>query len=341
MTGNRGLVVARVREAALWLGAVLGVLCLLMAAVAWLYDVRPLVFRSDSMSPEIRAGALAIAREVPADELHDGDVVSVVSDDGTRVTHRIVGISPTASGAKLTLKGDANATPDREEYEVATAHRVWFDVPWLGRVVNAARSPWGLLLSGGFVALLLASAFGGGRSNDSGGDGRRGDGLVGPGHQPSPGTRSPVLRLAGGAGVVVALLSTGGLVVPFGTMATWNDTSAVSSESLTSLTVPPPTSPACQTNGVLLTTATVSWASPGAKYSYQLIVRDTSGTELRRDTTTSTSITYEVSLFGALLSRKAVVTIRAFPTGAAAWVSTAAITQNIRIKTLGLGVECR
>jgi hypothetical protein len=89
MTDGRRSTRHLLRETLLNLGAGLGVMCLLAAVAAIGFGIRPLVFRSGSMGPEIGTGALGLARTVPAAELAVGDVVSVVNSRGVRVTHRV------------------------------------------------------------------------------------------------------------------------------------------------------------------------------------------------------------------------------------------------------------
>lgn len=242
----------RIREIALWVGAVLGMLCLLLAALAWIFDVRPLVFRSGSMSPAIEAGALALAREVPADQVEQGDVVSVMDSRGVRVTHRVVSVDTTGEQVALQLKGDANPEADRETYRVDEVHRVIGDVPWLGHVVNAASTPWGLLVCGGFVALLLVTAFGRPRNGGS---------------STSAGKRAALPALA--------LVATSALLVtdvaPVDTMAAWSDSSRVGTGAMTALTVTPPGNAFCDSG--LLEFLSVNWTHNDARnVSYKVVV---------------------------------------------------------------------
>lgn len=141
-------------------GAVVGSLCLLLALGGAMAGVRPLVFRSGSMGPEIPAGALGIARRADAPDLVVGDVVSVIAEDGTRVTHRIVEITGPAGPARfLTLRGDANPVPDQETYEVTSADRLMFSLPWLGYAITFLATPLGLILLGAACGGLLLFAF--------------------------------------------------------------------------------------------------------------------------------------------------------------------------------------
>ncbi|WP_082563544.1 signal peptidase I [Nocardioides sp. Root140] len=331
----------RLRESALWLGAGLGVLCLVLGALALVLDVRPLVFRSGSMSPGIESGALALARDVPASELEVGDVVSVMSGRNVRITHRIVSIDRTEDGTVLHLKGDANAAPDAEAYPVDSAYRVFADVPWAGHVVNAASTPWGLLVCGGFVTFLLVSAFGRGRREKDDGDS---DGAGDGGGTRIGGVRKKPRRSVRRATRRAAAVSTTGMLVaggvclaPISTMATFSDTAVVTGGSLTALTVPAPTAPVC-TPGV---NATVSWTSAGPNYSYYVTAtRVSDGAVAYSGFQTSTSITFTTGLLGNLLSTNFVARIRAVPTGTNAWLSSGSITSNFRTRTLGLGTDC-
>lgn len=156
------------REAVLWIGGALGALCLLSLLAGWLLNITPLVFSSGSMSPAYDAGALGIAREVPADEIAVGDVVSVLDARGDRVTHRVVEVGAAADGAAvLKLRGDANDVADAQVYVVDDADRVVVGVPMAGHVLNLAASPYGLavgaLLAAGAIHLGFTPRRGGGR----------------------------------------------------------------------------------------------------------------------------------------------------------------------------------
>lgn len=156
----RGRRVLRVgREVVLTLGALAGVLCMVLAVLAVAFDVKPVVFRSGSMSPAIDTGALAISRTVDASDMKVGDVVTVTTSKGVRVTHRIQSITRNGDEATLILRGDANAVADEEPYVVKSADRVLFDVPKAGYVVNAITGKAGVFGGGLLVGLVLITAF--------------------------------------------------------------------------------------------------------------------------------------------------------------------------------------
>lgn len=236
MSGSPDLL-GRARETALWAGAVLGVICLLLGTASVLFDVRPLVFRSGSMAPDIRTGALALAQQVPTDEVRRHDVVSVVDRRGVRVTHRVVAVDRVDGATTLRLKGDANAAPDAQAYAPERVYRVFFDVPRLGYVVSALSSPWGLLGCGAFVMLLLVTAFG--RRGRSGPPDPGGEDAARHDHDPDGGgssrLRTNSLLLVGG--LTGAILTT--QAVPTLSLAAFSDTSTVAGGSLTAANLTP------------------------------------------------------------------------------------------------------
>src|SRR3989304_3959728 len=82
----------RVREVLLSLGALAGLVSIIIFIAGLAFGITPLIFRSGSMSPTIDTGALAFARTVPASEVLVGDIVSVSDSQGTRITHRVESI---------------------------------------------------------------------------------------------------------------------------------------------------------------------------------------------------------------------------------------------------------
>lgn len=154
MTTSLPRVRRTLRELVLTLGAVVGAVCLLLAAAVLVLDLRVLSFRSGSMAPTMPTGSLALARSVPAAELSQGDVVSVTTSAGSRVTHRIVEIQHLGDRASLELRGDANQVSDAAPYLVGEADRVFFSVPFLGYAGALLTAPLGLFLLGLYAAYL-------------------------------------------------------------------------------------------------------------------------------------------------------------------------------------------
>lgn len=162
-----------VREVVLTVGAVLGVLCLVSGAAAVAFDIKPVVFQSGSMSPAVDTGALGISRTVPASELAVGDIVTVRTGTGVRVTHRIKDISLSGKKATLVLKGDANGVADDKVYVVKSAPRLMFDIPMAGYVVSFISGPIGIFAGGLLVGVVLLTVFRPGNPRSKKGGGAR------------------------------------------------------------------------------------------------------------------------------------------------------------------------
>lgn len=152
---------SRLKDAVLWVGAILGVAGLAWMIVAPLLALSVVTFKTGSMSPSIPAGAAAVVQLVPASDLRVGDVVTVARRaESLPVTHRIVEISVGAAGERvLVLKGDANDRPDALPYEVSEARRVVASLPVVGTAFVVAQTP--LFLGAGtlLVAVLVFWAF--------------------------------------------------------------------------------------------------------------------------------------------------------------------------------------
>lgn len=273
--------VRRSREVALTTSAVAGVLCLVLLLAGLVLGVRPLVFRSGSMAPAIDTGALALARTVPASEVHRGDVVSVRDAAGTRVTHRVVSVTTQGEQRRLTLKGDANAHPDAEAYSVTEAQRVFLHVPRLGYVVGWLTGPLGLFLLGLYAALLLSVVF------------RRrppDDRPWPPARRRASGRRTaPRRRTRMHAALAVAVTTLAVLVPAPGWSAPWTDTVEVTGTSFAASTVPPPATFTC--SGLGIATVTFQWSSVAGATNYTLHYGSGGATTMQVSGTSQTILT--------------------------------------------------
>lgn len=242
----------RAGELLLTLGASLGVASVLLAASAMFFGVQPLIFRSGSMSPTISTGSLALAREVPADEIRVGDVVSVPGPDGRRVTHRVEKVSSTPSipgSFSLVLRGDANPVPDRDPYLVTSADRVFLHVPVLGYLAAWLAGPLGMFLAGLAVAAVIASA------------------VVRPGRRPDPGGRR---KATAASAAILALAAAGPVAMSAsseGTLAAFSDAATILQDDATHVVLQPTTLD-CQTGLLGLLSMTISTTSTDARYEY-------------------------------------------------------------------------
>jgi signal peptidase I len=236
------------RQVALTVGAVVGLACIASGLAAVVLGIRPLVVESGSMSPTIAAGSVAFAHPADAAELSVGDVVSVETDTGGRVMHRITALAPEDAGAAddrpvvdLTLRGDANPIPDEERYRVASADRVLFSVPMVGYAVVWMRSPLGMLAVVALVVVALTTL------------------------------RRPGVRRVGGATAAVAIAALGlaaaGPMAVRGTSAHFTDTASADAR-IGAATIAPPVGLTCTSD---LLAATIAWpADPGLDYEVAL-----------------------------------------------------------------------
>lgn len=303
----------RLRESVLTTGAVLGVVSVLLAIAASLFSITPLVFRSGSMAPAIDTGDLGLARTVAAADLRVGDVVSVTTSRGTRVTHRVVDLEPTDGGAVLlTLQGDTNDTPDPEQYDVTEADRVMFSVPGLGYVVAWLGGPGGMYLGGSVVAGVLLVLLA--RPN--------------PPREPPAGRRraDPARRASTYAVVAVLLalpvLSRGPLAVD--TQAAWNDSVDVTNASFTGYTVPAPVIASCvntPVGGTTLRHVTLTWpgvTAPATTYTAAVSTLTGATTTFSGTTTKTVDVAYNPGTL-ANINKRVTVTVTPALTGFATW----------------------
>ncbi|UGT62829.1 S24/S26 family peptidase [Nocardia asteroides] len=256
-------------QIALTIGAVAGTICLLAAAAALLFGIKPLLFRSGSMEPEIGSGAVALVRTIDAAEIEAGDVVSVRNAAGERLTHRVVAVDAiTGNSATIRLKGDANESEDAQPYTVTEAERVFFHVEKLGYAVAWLASPAAVFLGGAFAGLLLAIAF-----------------------LPRPARTAPG---AGGKHAAAPLVAVAALVTATGlagapeARAAGTDAAAANSGAFTARTEFVPRINQSFSGGAYVTCSrqsaagpdpvTVTWRHIGAPYRYRLVLRDLSGT---------------------------------------------------------------
>lgn len=148
------------REAALTLGALLGIICVGFAIASAAFGVQPLIVRSGSMGSAMPVGSLALATEVAPTDIAPGDVISIQTPQGTRVTHRVTKVAaPSQVAVSVYLKGDANAHQDPAPYVVGHADRVIGTVPFVGYVIAWSQTIAARCLGIMFAALLVYLAF--------------------------------------------------------------------------------------------------------------------------------------------------------------------------------------
>lgn len=343
------------REVFLTSGAVLGVLCIVATVAGIAFGVMPLVFRSGSMSPAIETGDLAISRTVPASQIETGDIVSVITSTGARVTHRVVNVAENGEQRQLTLQGDANQEPDAEVYTVSEVERVWFDIPKAGYVVDAATGPVGIFVLGLYVSGMLVLVF------------RR--------RPPEPGDDDPAGRRAGTrraerrprrnraegssgrrAARVVAIVSVVHLVAGAPAFASpWTDSVTVGNSTvangvaLSAFTVPKPAISSCVVTGTTLgqKTATITFAAnltqtatPDAYLEYTAVIVETGQSLTVGGTGATRTVQFSASLLSTVVNQTYHVRITArLPSPNQTWTSVSA-NQPVTVALLGVGLTC-
>jgi signal peptidase len=101
---------------------------------AGLFEVRPTLVSGVSMEPALRAGDIAITRDVPADEIRPGDIIRFQSE-GKYVLHRVIEVEDGADSPIFLTQGDANNVTDPPVFAEELSGKVVLVVPkigWLG-----------------------------------------------------------------------------------------------------------------------------------------------------------------------------------------------------------------
>ncbi len=116
-----------------------------------LLNVEPFIVLSGSMEPAIPTGSIVLADKNDS-EINIGDIIAFHKGD-ISVTHRVSGIDE--DGNYIT-KGDANETIDltpvaREQI----IGKCRFIIPFLGFVVNYIKTPYGIAVFIGMIAIYL------------------------------------------------------------------------------------------------------------------------------------------------------------------------------------------
>ena len=148
-------------EVLLWILALAGLVCIVLVILAFTAHITLIMFRTGSMAPTIPAGSVAIVQQIPASQVHVGDVVTVDRPGELPITHRVRVVADGAQPGErlLTLRGDANAHDDLAPYPVSTVRIVRFSVPGIAPVIVAFGNP---IVLGGItigVAGLVIWAF--------------------------------------------------------------------------------------------------------------------------------------------------------------------------------------
>lgn len=119
-----------------------GVVCMVLVILAVAMNITLIMFKTGSMSPTIPAGSVAVVKEINADQIQVGDVITVDRDGRLPVTHRVIDVHQQGGGEALVqMQGDANPTPDPGMYRVEKVRKVLWSVPELAKVIVWAGDP--------------------------------------------------------------------------------------------------------------------------------------------------------------------------------------------------------
>ena len=116
---------------------------------------------SGSMEPDIRTGSVVVTRPAESLEIQTGDVIvfrRAVDGEHTEpilIAHRVV---DAGDGTAFRTKGDANENPDPFLVPADDVVGVVFcDIPYLGRFADLAGSPYGIVVLGCCVGMLVVT----------------------------------------------------------------------------------------------------------------------------------------------------------------------------------------
>ena len=113
---------------------------------------KPLIVLSGSMEPTIFPGDIVLVREVSADNLKEGDIVSYLRGRSV-ITHRIMEINEADGSRKFYTKGDNNNADDGIAVTAEMLEgKYLLRIPRLGNAAMFMQKPAGIIL---FVALPL------------------------------------------------------------------------------------------------------------------------------------------------------------------------------------------
>ncbi len=120
------------------IAAVLFALILVLVVVPRAAGATPYTILTGSMVPQMPPGTIVVDRPQPFSSIRVGDVLTyqIASGQPAVVTHRVIAINVESDGSQtLTMKGDANPTPDLK-HVISKQVRgiVWYSIPYVGYI---------------------------------------------------------------------------------------------------------------------------------------------------------------------------------------------------------------
>lgn len=118
------------------------------------YQVK--IVKSGSMEPAIKTGSIVVIK--PSVEYKIGEIITFGKDDKRNVptSHRIEAVRMVQGKMLYTTKGDANNSSDPKEIsQNEIIGKVIFKLPYLGYVLDMAKTPVGFILLVAIPALVI------------------------------------------------------------------------------------------------------------------------------------------------------------------------------------------
>ena len=111
------------------------------------FGYQPLTVLSNSMNPIFSTGDLLLVKKTDATQVKTNDIITFREPGGNLITHRVVDVVNEGGSISFATKGDNNNKVDEERVQAGSLLGVHsFYIPKVGYVMNAIRSPLGVLL---------------------------------------------------------------------------------------------------------------------------------------------------------------------------------------------------
>lgn len=133
---------------------VLSAILLVTVLVPKIFGLVPLAITSESMTPALPVGALAVVKPITPDEVPSLPIGTIVTFQqkagGPYITHRIVETADTTNGYLVTTQGDANNVQDQPVTTEQVHGHLVYSIPYAGVLSGS--------VSGGSKGLLTTVA---------------------------------------------------------------------------------------------------------------------------------------------------------------------------------------
>ncbi|MBO8137838.1 MAG: signal peptidase I [Desulfotomaculum sp.] len=123
------------------------------------WGYKPMLVLTGSMEPQLQPGDMIIAKEVEAEKVQVGDIITYQTSGNILVTHRVVGICGSNNKLAFKTKGDANKFLDRHLVSPdQLVGAVAFCIPGVGWVAEFGKQNQAVIIFLVLLIVLLTSA---------------------------------------------------------------------------------------------------------------------------------------------------------------------------------------